>query len=141
MIDMPGQCINIYVVFTLDRRANMFRLRIPRLSVPEDSAEFSVNASHYRHWDNSIRAYIDDCIKGTDGPFHRDHNMQWTASFIADAYRILARGGVFLDPGDQRHGHADCRLRLIWANPIAFLLPATCRQSPDVHAASGKFSK
>jgi hypothetical protein len=84
MIDMPGQCINIYaiyVVFTLDRRANMFRLRIPRLSVPEDSAEFSVNASHYRHWDNSIRAYIDDCIKGTDGPFHRDHNMQWTASF------------------------------------------------------------
>jgi hypothetical protein len=67
MIDMPGQCINIYVVFTLDRRANMFRLRIPRLSVPEDSAEFSVNASPYRHWDNSIRAYIDDCIKAPTG--------------------------------------------------------------------------
>lgn len=119
-------------VFTFDRRADLFRLTIPRLTVPEDSSEFSVNASHYRHWDNSIRAYVDDCIKGTDGPLRRDHSMQWTASAVADAYRILIRGGVFLDPGNRRHGYADCRLRLIYeANPIAFLFEQAGGQATD----------
>ncbi|MDP9338219.1 MAG: fructose-1,6-bisphosphatase [Acidobacteriota bacterium] len=119
-------------VFTLDRRANLFRLTIPLLTIPEDSTEYSVNASHYRHWDNSMRAYIDDCIKGADGPLRRDHTMRWTASSIADAYRILVRGGAFLDPGDRRHGHADSRLRLICeANPIAFLVEQAGGQATD----------
>jgi fructose-1,6-bisphosphatase I len=116
----------------VDRRVDRFRLTNSRLAIPEDSTEFSVNASHYRHWDNSIRAYIDDCIKGTDGPLRRDHSVQWTASFIANAYRILVRGGVFLDPGDRRHGHADCRLRLIYeANPVALLFEQAGGQATD----------
>ena len=109
--------------FTLDRRAGMFKLAIPRLAVPTDSTEYAVNASNYRHWDDSVRAYIDDCIRGADGPLRRDHTMRWIASLVADAYRILLRGGVFLYPGDQRHGHRHGRLRLIYeANPISFLV-------------------
>jgi fructose-1,6-bisphosphatase I len=110
-------------VFTLDRRVGMFRLAIPTVSVPVDSVEYAVNASDYRHWDHSIRAYIDDCIQGADGPLLRDHNMRWIASLVADAYRILLRGGVFLYPGDQRRGYGSGRLRLIYeANPISFLI-------------------
>ncbi len=110
-------------VFTLDRRTGTFRLAIPRLAVPEDSTEYAVNASNYRYWDDSIRAYVDDCIKGADGPLRRDHNMRWIASLIADAYRILVRGGVFLYPGDERRGYSNGRLRLIYeANPIALLV-------------------
>ena len=30
--------------------------------------------------------------------------MRWIASLVADAYRILVRGGVFLYPGDERQG-------------------------------------
>ena len=30
--------------------------------------------------------------------------MRWIASLVAEAYRILIRGGVFLYPGDQRQG-------------------------------------
>jgi fructose-1,6-bisphosphatase I len=110
-------------VFTLDRCAGEFRLAIPHLAVPRDSAEYAVNAANYRHWDDSIRAYVDDCIRGADGPLSQDHNMRWIASLVADAYRILVRGGVFLYPGDQRRGHHRGRLRLIYeANPIALLI-------------------
>jgi len=110
-------------VFTFDRRAGEFRLAIRRLAIPEDSTEYAVNAANYRHWDDSIRAYIDDCMQGEDGPLSRDHNMRWIASLVADAYRILLRGGVFIYPGDQRRGYSQGRLRLIYeANPIAFLV-------------------
>jgi fructose-1,6-bisphosphatase I len=110
-------------VFTLDRRAGVFKLAIPRLAVPADSTEYAVNASNYRHWDDSVRAYVDDCIKGADGPLFRDHSMRWIASLVADAYRILVRGGVFLYPGDQRRGYRHGRLRLIYeASPISFLV-------------------
>ena len=110
-------------VFTLDRRAGVFRLAIPRMAVPTDSTEYAVNASNYRHWDDSVRAYVDDCIKGADGPLFRDHSMRWVASLVADAYRILVRGGVFLYPGDQRRGYRHGRLRLIYeASPISLLV-------------------
>lgn len=110
-------------VFTLDRRASEFRLTIPKLAIPQDSNECAVNASNYSHWDDAIRAYVDDCISGADGPLAQDYNMRWIASLVADAYRILVRGGVFLYPGDRRRGYAKGRLRLIYeANPIAFLV-------------------
>ena len=110
-------------VFTLDRQAGVFQLAIPKLAIPQHSAEYAVNASNYRHWDESMRAYVDDCIRGADGPLSQDYNMRWIASLVADAYRILVRGGVFLYPGDQRRGYVKGRLRLIYeANPIAFLV-------------------
>jgi len=110
-------------VFTLDRQAGVFQLAIPKLAIPQHSSEYAVNASNYRHWDDSIRAYVDDCIRGSDGPLSQDYNMRWIASLVADAYRILVRGGVFLYPGDQRRGYVKGRLRLIYeANPIAFLV-------------------
>ena len=38
-------------------------------------------------------------------------------------YRILIRGGAYLDPEDSRDGHAHGRARLLFeANPIAFLI-------------------
>lgn len=110
-------------VFTLDRRSGTFRLATFRLAIPDDSIEYAVNASNYRHWNDSVRAYIDDCIQGADGPFRRDHNMRWIASLVADAYRILVHGGLFLYPADVRKGYRSGRLRLIYeANPISLLV-------------------
>jgi fructose-1,6-bisphosphatase I len=110
-------------VFTLDRRAGAFKLAIRRLAVSTDSTEYAVDSSNYRHWDDSVRAYIDDCIRGADGPLGRDHTMRWIASLVAETYRILVRGGVFLYPGDERRGYRNGRLRLIYeASPISFLV-------------------
>jgi fructose-1,6-bisphosphatase I len=110
-------------IFTLDRKTDVFRLAVGRVSIPQDSVEYAINASNYRHWGDSVRAYVDDCVTGTEGPLERNHNMRWIASLVAEAYRILARGGVFLYPADQRSGYVSGRLRLIYeANPISLLI-------------------
>ncbi|MGO9008039.1 MAG: class 1 fructose-bisphosphatase [Beijerinckiaceae bacterium] len=110
-------------VFILERRTGRFLLAVEALLIPRDSSEYAINASNYRHWTPSVQAFVDDCISGTEGPFGRNHNMRWVASLVAEAYRILIVGGVFLFPGDQRRGHNSGRLRLIYeANPIALAI-------------------
>jgi fructose-1,6-bisphosphatase I len=110
-------------IFTLDRRDGRFYQAVSAPVIPDQSAEYAVNASNYRHWEPPVRAFINDCVQGTEGPLRRDHNMRWTGSLVADAYRICLRGGIFLYPGDQRAGYAKGRLRLLYeANPIALLI-------------------
>ena len=49
--------------------------------------------------------------------------MRWTGSLVADSWRILRRGGIFLYPEDSRTGYGSGRLRLVYeANPISFLI-------------------
>ncbi|WP_238120472.1 MULTISPECIES: class 1 fructose-bisphosphatase [unclassified Xanthobacter] len=108
--------------FALDR-AGTFRLAEANVAVKESTAEFAINMSNYHHWDDPVRAYVDDCLAGRKGPRERDFNMRWVASMVADAHRILRRGGIYLYPGDTRKGYAQGRLRLLYeAFPIAFLM-------------------
>jgi fructose-1,6-bisphosphatase I len=110
-------------IFTLDRREGRFIHAVQNVAVPPDSAEYAINASNYRHWDDPVRAYIDDCQQGADGPLKRNHNMRWVGSLVADAYRIFLRGGIFLYPADRRSGYGEGRLRLLYeASPIAFII-------------------
>lgn len=98
-------------------------VEVAHAAVPERTQEFAVNASNYRHWDEAVRLYVDDCLKGAAGPREKDFNMRWIASLVAEAYRILMRGGVFLYPSDARRGYAQGRLRLVYeANPVAMLV-------------------
>jgi len=91
--------------------------------IPHRTQEFAINMSNCRHWDEGVRLYVDDCLKGTEGPRGKDFNMRWNASMVAECYRILMRGGVYLYPGDDRKGYRNGRLRLIYeANPVAFLI-------------------
>ncbi|NDW03526.1 class 1 fructose-bisphosphatase [Jiella pacifica] len=91
------------------------------IAIADKANEFAINASNYRHWDQPIRSYIDDLLAGGEGPRERDFNMRWVGSLVADCYRILLRGGIFLYPGDGRKGYAKGRLRLVYeANPVAF---------------------
>lgn len=109
-------------VFTLDRERSVFVLTRRNVQIPIGRFEYAINASNYRHWEEPVRAYIDDCISGTDGPRESEFNMRWIASLVAEAFRIFARGGIFLYPRDQRPGYQNGRLRLIYeANPIAFV--------------------
>jgi len=108
--------------FALDR-SSTFRLVNAAVEVKEGLAEFAINMSNYNHWDEPVRAYVDDCLAGARGPRERDFNMRWTASMVADAHRILKRGGIYLYPGDARKGYHQGRLRLIYeAFPVAMLM-------------------
>ncbi|MBI1207063.1 MAG: class 1 fructose-bisphosphatase [Azospirillum sp.] len=102
------------------------------LTIPPATREFAINASNYRHWDEAVRLYVDDCLDGADGPREKDFNMRWIACLVGETYRILTRGGVFLYPGDRRPGYAQGRLRLVYeANPIAFLIEQAGGQATD----------
>jgi fructose-1,6-bisphosphatase len=53
----------------------------------------------------------------------RDFNMRWIASMVAEAHRILVRGGVFMYPRDTRDASKPGRLRLLYeASPIGMLV-------------------
>ncbi len=108
---------------TLDPDADAFRMSRIDACVPTGRREFGINASNSRHWPAPVRAYIDDCLEGEDGPRGGNFNMRWVGAVVADVYRILIRGGVYLYPEDLREGYQHGRLRLLYeGNPIALLI-------------------
>ncbi|MCF6301855.1 MAG: class 1 fructose-bisphosphatase [Devosiaceae bacterium] len=118
--------------FTMDTRTRQFLLVDDNVRIPEDSTEYAINASNYRHWSSPIRAFIDDCVDGADGPRAENFNMRWVASLVAETHRILTRGGVFLYPGDQREGYGQGRLRMVYeCAPIAFLIEQAGGKATD----------
>jgi fructose-1,6-bisphosphatase I/sedoheptulose-1,7-bisphosphatase len=49
--------------------------------------------------------------------------MRWIASLVAEAHRILMRGGVFMYPRDVKDPKMPGRLRLLYeANPIGLII-------------------
>ncbi|AEI80311.1 fructose-1,6-/sedoheptulose-1,7-bisphosphatase CbbF [Cupriavidus necator N-1] len=109
--------------FTLDPNLGEFFLTHPNLRVPADTQEFAINASNSRFWEAPVQRYIAECMAGKSGPRGKDFNMRWIASMVAEAHRILMRGGVFMYPRDSKDPAKPGRLRLLYeANPIAFLM-------------------
>ena len=109
--------------FTLDPNLGQFMLTHPQLHVPEDTNEFAINASNSRFWEAPVKRYVDECLAGKTGARSKDFNMRWIASMVAEAHRILMRGGVFLYPRDTKDASKPGRLRLLYeANPIGFIM-------------------
>ena len=94
-----------------------------KLCVPPDTGEFAINASNSRFWEAPVTRYVNECMAGRTGPRGRDFNMRWIASMVAEAHRILMRGGVFLYPRDSKDSAMPGRLRLLYeANPIGYIM-------------------
>ena len=109
--------------FTLDPVMGEFMLTHPELRVPEDTQEFAINASNSRFWEAPVKRYVDECLAGKTGPRGKDFNMRWIASMVAEAHRILMRGGVFMYPRDTKDPSKPGRLRLLYeANPVGFIM-------------------
>ena len=109
--------------FTLDPHLGEFFLTSQNIRVPEATAEYAVNVSNRRFWEPAVKRYIDECLQGVSGPRGKDFNMRWVASLVAEAHRILTRGGVFMYPRDSKDPTGEGLLRLLYeANPIALLI-------------------
>jgi len=120
MILTTGQGVN---GFTLDQDIGEFILTHPQIRIPVDTQEFAINMSNQRFWQAPIKRYVDECVAGTDGVRGKDFNMRWIASLVAEVYRILMRGGIFMYPYDLRDPSKAGRLRLLYeANPMAFIV-------------------
>jgi fructose-1,6-bisphosphatase I/sedoheptulose-1,7-bisphosphatase len=109
--------------FTLDREIGEFMLTHPNLGIAESTSEFAINASNSRYWEPAVKRYVNECVAGKNGPRGRDFNMRWIASLVAEAHRILMRGGVFMYPRDRKDLTKPGRLRLLYeANPIGMII-------------------
>ena len=109
--------------FTLDQSIGEFKLTHPDLRVSEDTQEFAINTSNARFWEAPVKRYVDECLAGRTGPRGKDFNMRWIASMVAEAHRILMRGGVFMYPRDTKQPPKSGRLRLLYeANPIGYVI-------------------
>jgi len=109
--------------FTLDREIGNFILTHPSLVIPENTSEFAINASNARFWEPPVHRYVTECQAGGAGSRERDFNMRWIACLVAEAHRILMRGGIFMYPRDMRDPGKPGRLRLLYeANPIGMLV-------------------
>jgi fructose-1,6-bisphosphatase I / sedoheptulose-1,7-bisphosphatase len=114
---------NGVVGFTLDAAIGEFKLTHDNIRVPEDTQEFAINTSNSRFWEPPVKRYVDECLAGRSGPRGKDFNMRWIASMVAEAHRILMRGGVFLYPRDTKDPAKPGRLRLLYeANPIGLVM-------------------
>ncbi|MGB2819053.1 MAG: class 1 fructose-bisphosphatase [Burkholderiaceae bacterium] len=114
---------NGVVGFTLDPNLGEFKLTHPDIRVPADTHEFAINSSNSRFWEPPIKRYVDECLAGRTGPRGKDFNTRWIASMVAEAHRILMRGGVFMYPRDTKDRSKPGRLRLLYeANPIGMVI-------------------
>ena len=120
MILTTGQGVN---GFTLDKDIGEFILTHPNMRIPEDTSEFAINMSNQRYWEEPVKRYIDECVQGDEGVRGKNFNMRWVASLVAEVYRILVRGGVFMYPVSLKDPEKPARLRLLYeVNPVAFIV-------------------
>ncbi|MBI4695332.1 MAG: class 1 fructose-bisphosphatase [Gammaproteobacteria bacterium] len=109
--------------FTLNPKLGEFVLTHPDIRIPADTREFAINTSNSRFWEPPVTRYVNECLAGQTGPRGKDFNMRWIASLVAEAHRILVRGGVFLYPRDTKDPAKPGRLRLLYeANPVGMLI-------------------
>jgi fructose-1,6-bisphosphatase I / sedoheptulose-1,7-bisphosphatase len=109
--------------FTLNPELGEFLLTHRDMKIPEQTDEFAINASNSRFWEPPIRRYVEECLHGRNGAREKDFNMRWIASMVAEAHRILNRGGVFMYPRDTKEPRIPGHLRLVYeCNPIGMLI-------------------
>lgn len=109
--------------FTLDRDVGEFILTHPNMRIPADTTEFAINMSNQRYWEEPVQRYVGECVHGKDGGREKNFNMRWVASMVAEVYRILTRGGIFMYPLDTKDPAKGGKLRLMYeANPMSFIV-------------------
>ncbi|HEY9050061.1 MAG TPA: class 1 fructose-bisphosphatase [Gammaproteobacteria bacterium] len=126
-----GQGVNM---FTLDNRIGEFVLTKDGVTIPEDTKEYAINMSNKRFWEEPMQQYIEDCTQGEKGPLGKRYNMRWVASMVAEVFRILVRGGIFMYPYDNRDPSKPGKLRLMYeANPMSFIVEQAGGMSSTAH--------
>ncbi len=121
MVMTTGHGVN---AFTLDQSVGEFILTQKDMKIPEDTQEFSINASNQRFWEAPVQRYVEECLAGVDGEARdKNFNMRWVASMVAEVHRILTRGGIFLYPKDSKDPAMAGKLRLMYeANPMSMII-------------------
>lgn len=109
--------------FTLDRGSGEYVLTHPGMRIAEDTKDFTVNIANKRYWTAPMQRYIDECIAGEESHRGIHFNMRWVGSMVADVFRLLISGGIFLYPWDSKVSGQPGKLRLLYeVNPMSFVV-------------------
>lgn len=109
--------------FTLDPAIGEFILTHPDMKIPATTAEYAINQANRNLWEPPMRAYVEDCDLGENGPRQKKFTMRWVGAMVMDIHRVIQRGGVFAYPMDSSLTEKGGRLRLMYeANPMSFLV-------------------
>lgn len=110
-------------MFTLEPGSDRWLLTQDAVAVPATGTAVAVDPANQRFWEKPVQRYVAECVAGQSGPRGRDFTMRWSESLVADVHGIFARGGVLLDPRDNREPYRPGRLRLMFeAAPLALLM-------------------
>ncbi len=110
-------------IFIHDRRDRTWRLTAAGVRIPDLAQEYAIDAENHRPWNAPIPAFVDDRFNGADGDDERGFNARWTGSLVADAFWVLRRGGVLIDPADGRRGYERGRSHFLCeARPMAYVI-------------------
>lgn len=108
--------------FTLDRDVGNFVLTHPQMTIPAPSNIFAINSSDAPRWPVPVKRYVDECVRGLEGPRGHDFVMRWNASAVVGAFRTLIHGGIFIVPDTGRRTGLWGVPLLHNAAPLAFLM-------------------
>jgi fructose-1,6-bisphosphatase I len=101
-------------MFVLDPSLGEFVRVAEQLRIPEAGRTYSVNEGHRRSFPTGFQRYLDWAQA-------HDYSCRYVGAMVADAHRILLKGGVFLYPPTAKAPQG--KLRLMYeANPIAMLM-------------------
>ncbi len=109
--------------FTLDIGSGDYLLTHPDIRVPAATRDFTVNMANQRYWAAPMQRYVNECMHGTDSDRGVHFNMRYVGSMVADVYRLLINGGIFLYPWDSKDPDKPGKLRLLYeGNPMSFIV-------------------
>lgn len=99
--------------FTFDPAIGSFLLSHPNMKIPQKGKIYAANEAYAPFWDKSVLAYLQSCKEA-------GYSSRYAGALVADAHRILIKGGIFLYPSDKKSPQGKHRL-MYEANPFAFL--------------------
>jgi len=102
------------VMFVLDPSIGAFVRVAEDLKIPDQSKSYSVNEGHRRSFPPGYLKYLDWAQE-------HGYSSRYVGAMVADAHRILLKGGVFFYPPTSSAPQG--KLRLMYeANPIAMVI-------------------
>ena len=98
------------VIATLDPEDDTFRIVADGVGLKPGTSEIAYNASNHRHWSDGVRAYVEDCYAGRDGPRGSDINMRWLAAAVGSCTASCSRAACssMWPTGDRATRQAGC---------------------------------
>jgi fructose-1,6-bisphosphatase I len=114
-------------MFVLDPSIGTFMRVAEKLCIPDAGRNYSVNEGHRRSFPTGFQRYLDWAQA-------HGYSGRYVGAMVADAHRILLKGGVFVYPPTAKAPKGKLRL-LYEANPIAMVIEQAGGKafaSPDV---------